>query len=71
MSIKAIATELYRSQQRVHQLQDQLENAPLKEIDNLRFELKCAKAECDQLRRIMDAKKEPPAFSLSSLRKYR
>lgn len=58
MSIKALAVELYTAQQKVHQLQDKLEKAHLKEKEQLRDELKIAEAECNQLRRIVDGEKE-------------
>lgn len=62
MVIKALAIELYRVQQKVHQLQDQLERATGQEKDRLTRELRTAEAECNQLRRMVDAKKEPPLF---------
>lgn len=58
MSIKALAIELYKAQQKVHQLQDRLAEAHLKEKEQLRYELKVAVAECNQLRRIVDGEKE-------------
>ena len=60
MVIRALATELYRAQQIVHMLQDQFETAPLAQRDRLRHELKRAQAECDQLRRHLEARKEAP-----------
>ncbi len=61
--LKALATELYRAQQKVHRLQEQLENAPLSEKEALRHELRSATAECNQLRRLIEAKKERPLHS--------
>ena len=63
--LKALATDLYRAQQKVHRLQEQLENAQLSEIDAIRRELRGATAECNQLRRMVDAKKEQPLFRTS------
>ena len=63
--LKALATELYRAQQKVHRLQEQLENAPLSEIDALTRELRGAAAECNQLRRMIEAKKQQPLPSTS------
>jgi hypothetical protein len=60
MVIRALAIELYRAQQTVHKLQDELETAPLAERDRLRRELRSAQAERDQLRRLIEARKEPP-----------
>ncbi len=62
MVIRALARELYRAQQNVHNLQDQFDKAPLAERDRLRQELRNAQAECDQLRRLVEARKEPPPF---------
>ena len=62
MVIRALAIELYRAQQKVHTLQEQLEEAPLSEKDSLRQELRTATAECDQLRRLVEAKKQRPLY---------
>ena len=61
--LKALAKELYRAQQKVHRLQEQLENAPLSEKETIRRELRGATAECTQLRRLIEAKKERPLYS--------
>ena len=65
MSIKALAVELYRAQQKVHKLQDELEKAPLREKERLRRDLRTAEAECNQLRRIMEGEKETSRSRLS------
>jgi len=65
MVIRALAIELYRAQQKVHTLQEQLEEAPLSEKDSLRQELRTATAECDQLRRMVEAKKQRPLYRTS------
>ena len=65
MVVKAIAQELYRAQQKVHQLQECFERAELKDRDRLRSELRQAQAECDQLRRLIDGRKERPMFRTS------
>lgn len=62
MVIKAIAMDLYRAQQKVHKLEDQLEAAPLAEKEPLREALRVARAECKQLRSMVEARKEIPAF---------
>ena len=61
--LKALAKDLYRAQQKVHRLQEQLENAPLSEKEAIRRELRGATAECTQLRRLVEAKKERPLYS--------
>ena len=62
MVIKALAADLYRAQQKVHTLEEQLEQAPLAEKESLQRELRAATAERDQLRRLVDAKKRKPLF---------
>ena len=69
MSIRALALELYRAQQRVHKLQTSLETASLMEKDALRHELKQAEAERNQLRRIIEAEKEPSPFRDSTFKR--
>ena len=69
MSIRALAIELYRAQQRVHRLQDHLEKASINDRDRLRHELNQAKVECRQLRRMMDGEKEPSPFSGNPFKK--
>ena len=66
MSIRALAIELYRAQQKVHKLQDMLAKAERNERDQIRYDLKCAEAECNQLRRIMEGEKQPSPFSDTS-----
>ena len=56
--LKALATDLYRAQQKVHRLQEQLEHAPLSEKEQIKRELRDATAECNQLRRMVEAKKQ-------------
>lgn len=62
MSIRLIAIELYRAQQKLHKLQDQYENGAPLEREKIKYELKAAQAECDQLRRLVEAEKEPSPF---------
>ena len=62
MVIKALAADLYRAQQKVHSLEEQLEHVPLAEKESLQRELRAATAERDQLRRLVDAKKRKPLF---------
>ena len=68
MSIKALAIELYKAQQKVHRLQDRLEKASLGEKDQLHRELKGAEAELNQLRRMLDGEKEASPLSVNSFK---
>ncbi|RZW25633.1 MAG: hypothetical protein EX260_02390 [Desulfobulbaceae bacterium] len=63
--LKALAIDLYRAQQRVHQLEEQLENAPLSEKEAIKRELRGANAECNQLRRLVEAKKQKLLYRTS------
>ena len=58
MSIKALALELYRAQQKVGGLEQELAAAPLADRDRLRQRLREAQAEKDILRRMLDGEKE-------------
>lgn len=60
MVIKALALELYQAQQRVHRLQEQIDRAAPGEKEALNAEMRVAKAERDQLRRLIDGKKSKP-----------
>jgi hypothetical protein len=63
--IKALAIELYRAQQKVHRLQDQLEQAAPSEKEAIKRKLHGATAECNQLRRLVEAKKQQPLYRTS------
>lgn len=69
MSIRLLAIELYKAQQKVHTLQDQFEQASRGSRDKIRNELRVAEAELNQLRRMMDGEKEPSAFSTNSFKR--
>ncbi|WP_153305754.1 hypothetical protein [Desulfogranum mediterraneum] len=56
--IRLLAVELYRAQQQVHRLRDELDQAEGLEADRLRRELAQAQEECDQLRRRVEARKD-------------
>ena len=58
MAIRLLAVELYKSQQKVHALRDELEISTGLESDRLRRELADAEHECKQLRRRIDARKD-------------
>jgi hypothetical protein len=58
MSIRLIAIDLYRLIRNVAAIEKELANAPLKKRDALRDKLRRAKAERDQVRRILDGQKD-------------
>lgn len=62
MSIKAIARDLYRAQQKVNKLEKALETASLAEQDVLRGELRQARKEHETLKRILEGEKESASF---------
>ncbi|MBE0583471.1 MAG: hypothetical protein IH612_06855 [Desulfofustis sp.] len=62
MPLKALAIELYRAQRSVHALEDRLAGCPLGQQDDVRKLLSVARAERDQLRRLIEARKDPPPF---------
>ncbi len=65
MLIRALALELYRAQQTVHRLEQELDQAPPSEKELLKEELRVAAAECNQLRRLIEGKKQKPLFRTS------
>ena len=56
MSLRLIAKDLYRRQQTVDQLEKQLAGSPPHGHDELRRALDRARAERDQMRRILDGR---------------
>ena len=64
MTIRALAQELYKAQRKVHSLRDQVEASSGLERERLARELKAADAECRQLRRMIEGRKEIGSFSL-------
>ena len=58
MSIKALALELYRAQQKVSAREKELEDAALGERDAVRRTLDEARREYSMLRKMMDGEKE-------------
>ncbi len=66
MSIKSIATELYRAQKRVEQLENQLKEASFNEKEAIQEKLRVARAELHQMRRMLDGAKTPSPFSPKS-----
>ena len=62
MPIRLIAQELYRLQQEVEKLENQLESLPHDQADDLKEQLRKVRAERDRMRKILDVNKEPPAY---------
>lgn len=58
MSIKHLALDLYRSQQKVERLEKAVASASPKELAALEDELREARAEWKMLRKILDGEKE-------------
>jgi len=63
MSIRAIAQEVYKCQSLVHKLEDQLELAELKDKDNIRNELRQARAELKILKNMIEGRKAQSTIS--------
>lgn len=62
MSIKAIARDLYRAQQKVSEIEKRMAAATIQEQDSLRGELRMATNELKMLRRMLDGEKESSSF---------
>jgi hypothetical protein len=62
MPIRLIARDLYRLQQEVEKLEDQLKNTPYGEKREMEDQLRKLKAERDRMRRILEGSKEPPSY---------
>jgi hypothetical protein len=62
MSIRDIARELYRLELEVEQLLDRLKTPPGEKRAELEDQLRRARAERDQVRRMLESKKEPPPY---------
>jgi len=58
MSIRMIAVDLYRLIRHVSEIEKELANAPLNRRDALQDKLRRAKAERDQMRRMLDGQKD-------------
>ena len=71
MSIKALAIELYRAQQKVDRLEKELARAELKDKERIRQELQVAIAERKQLRKMLDGAKTPNPFADKTPSSYR
>ena len=62
MSIKYLAIDLYRAQQKVGQLEKALAAAAPAELTSLENELRVARAEWQMLRKMLDGEKENAAL---------
>jgi hypothetical protein len=62
MPIRMIAQELYRLQQEVEKLENQLEALPYDQREDLKERLRKTRAERNRMRRILEGNKEPPAY---------
>lgn len=65
MSVKLIAIELYKAQQKVSALEEELENPALQNETKIREELRMAKAELKVLRSMLEGEKAPSPFKSS------
>jgi hypothetical protein len=63
MSIRLIAKELYRLQQEVEKLENELSRAPVGQIDRLQDQLRKIRAERNRMRRALEGSKESSTAS--------
>ena len=71
MSIKALAQELYKAQQKVDRLEKELAQAGAQEKERIKPELQAALLERKQLRKMLDGAKVPNPFADKTPRGYR
>ena len=62
MSIRSLAKDLYKAQQRVTALQQEFDSAPHDKKDALLQELRFAQKELQMLRRMLDGEKDSGSF---------
>jgi hypothetical protein len=62
MAIRMIAKDLYLLQQKVAQLEQEVNTAPAEKKDELEEQLRRARAERDRMRGILEANKEPAPY---------
>jgi len=62
MSIKVLAIELYRAQQKVDKIRKSIEKEPYEQQEILKGELKEAEREHQMLRKMLDGRKESGSF---------
>jgi hypothetical protein len=58
MSIRMIAVELYRTIREVAEIEEELAKAPIEKREALKDKLRQAKADREQMRRILDGRKD-------------
>ena len=71
MSIQMIAKELYRLQQAVEKLEEQLRCAPVEKETDLKDQLRQIKAERDRMRNILEGQKDPPTYSIGKVKQVK
>jgi GAF domain-containing protein len=62
MSIRMIARDLYRLQQEVDRLENQLQACSSAKREDLEDQLRKTRAERDRLKRMLEGSKEEPAY---------
>jgi cell division protein FtsL len=62
MSIRMIAKDLYRLQQEVEMLEEQVESSSPEKKEGLKDRLRKVRAERNRMQRILDGAKELPAY---------
>jgi hypothetical protein len=62
MSVRMIARDLYRLQQEVDRLETQLKVCPPAKREDLEDQLRKARAERDQVKRLLEGSKEEPTY---------
>ena len=60
MSIRLIAVDLYKTIRKVAEIEKELAAAPWEKREALKVKLRRARAERDQMRRILDGQKDAP-----------
>ena len=62
MSIRSLARDLYKAQQKVTALQQEVDSAPQDKKDSLTQKLRYSQQELQMLRRMLDGEKESGTF---------
>lgn len=60
MSLRLLALDLYKAQQKVHRLQAEVDDCQLSEVDAKRQELKVAENELSIIRKMLEGRKADP-----------
>lgn len=64
MSIRLIAKDLYRFQQEVERLEEQVKSAPFEKREELEDQLRKVRAERNRMLGVLEGAKEPPAYRM-------